>query len=50
LYLERFVPKDIPWVHMDTYCWQDADKPGRPKGGSCQGLRAAFAYLEARFR
>ena len=49
LYLERFVPKAIPWVHIDTYCWNDSEQPGRPKGGACQGLRAAFAYLSARF-
>ena len=49
LYLERFVPKAIPWVHIDTYCWKDSEQPGRPKGGACQGLRAAFAYLSARF-
>ena len=49
LYLERFVPKAIPWVHIDTYCWNDTEQPGRPKGGACQGLRAAFAYLSARF-
>ncbi len=49
LYLERFVPKAIPWVHIDTYCWNDSEQPGRPKGGACQGLRAAFAYLSLRF-
>ena len=49
LYLDRFVPKAIPWVHIDTYCWNDTEQPGRPKGGACQGLRAAFTYLSARF-
>ena len=49
LYLERFVPKATPWVHIDTYCWNDTEQPGRPKGGACQGLRAAFAYLSSRF-
>jgi leucyl aminopeptidase len=50
LYLDHFVPKSITWVHMDTYCWNDAEKPGRSKGGACQGLRASFAYLQARYR
>ncbi len=49
LYLERFVPKAVSWVHIDTYCWNDTEQPGRPKGGACQGLRAAFAYLSVRF-
>ena len=48
LYLKRFVPDRIPWAHLDTYCWSDG-KPGRPAGGDCQGLRAAFAYLEERY-
>lgn len=48
LYLKRFVPDNIPWAHMDTYCWSEG-KPGRPAGGDCQGLRAAFAYLQQRY-
>jgi leucyl aminopeptidase len=48
LYLKRFVPDTIPWAHLDTYCWSEG-KPGRPYGGDCQGLRAAFALLERRF-
>ncbi len=48
LYLKRFVPERIPWAHVDTYCWSEG-KPGRPAGGDCQGLRAAFAYLQQRY-
>jgi leucyl aminopeptidase len=48
LYLKRFVPDRIPWAHLDTYCWSEG-KPGRPAGGDCQGLRAAFAYLQQRY-
>jgi len=48
LYLKRFVPEQIPWVHLDTYCWSEG-RPGRPAGGDCQGLRAAFAYLQQRY-
>jgi len=50
LYLKRFVAKDINWLHLDTYCWNDRDRPGRPTGGECQGLRASIAWLEARFQ
>ena len=50
LYLERFVPHTIPWLHLDTYSWNDADKPGRPAGGEALGLRAFFAMLAARYR
>jgi leucyl aminopeptidase len=50
LYLERFVPQTIPWMHLDVYAWNDADKPGRPAGGEALGLRAFFAMLTARYR
>lgn len=48
LYLERFVPAGVPWAHLDVYSWNDGDRPGRPAGGEAQGLRAAFAMLQAR--
>ena len=48
LYLERFVPKDVPWAHLDTYAWNDSDRPGRPAGGEALGLRSAYALLKAR--
>ncbi|MEI7038263.1 leucyl aminopeptidase family protein [Fulvimonas yonginensis] len=49
LYLERFVPDGLPWLHLDTYAWNDADRPGRPRGGEAQGLRACFAFLQQRY-
>lgn len=48
LYLKRFVPDSIAWAHLDTYCWSEG-RPGRPAGGDCQGLRAAYAYLQTRY-
>jgi leucyl aminopeptidase len=48
LYLERFVPKAMPWAHLDTYAWNDSDRPGRPAGGEALGLRAAFEMLKGR--
>ena len=49
LFLQRFVPKTTPWLHVDAYAWNDADRPGRPQGGEAQGLRALFATLEQRY-
>jgi len=48
LYLERFVPAGLPWAHLDTYAWNDSDRPGRPAGGEALGLRAAYGMLKAR--
>ena len=49
LYLERFVPDGTPWLHLDTYAWNDTDRPGRPRGGEAMGLRATFAFLRQRY-
>ena len=49
LFLEHFVEKDIPWVHIDTFAWNQADRPGRPKGGEALGMRAVFRYLQQRY-
>jgi leucyl aminopeptidase len=49
MFLKRFVPKDVPWAHFDTYAWRDKGKPGRPKGGEALGLRAVFAVLSDRY-
>lgn len=49
LYLNQFVPAAVPWAHIDTYCWSDKDRPGRPQGGDTQSLRASFAYLKHRY-
>jgi len=48
LYLQRFVPDNVPWAHLDVYAWNDQPRPGRPQGGEALGLRAAYAVLEAR--
>jgi leucyl aminopeptidase len=50
LYLKRFVPDATPWMHLDTYAWNDIDRPGRPHGGEAQGLRAFFAMLCERYK
>jgi leucyl aminopeptidase len=49
LYLERFVAAPTAWLHLDTYAWNDADRPGRPRGGEAMGLRAMFALLQGRY-
>ncbi len=49
LFLRRFVAADTPWAHIDTFAWNPAAKPGRPKGGAALGLRATWAMLQQRF-
>ncbi|AKM10769.1 leucyl aminopeptidase family protein [Croceicoccus naphthovorans] len=50
LFLDRFVGDKIDWVHLDTFAWRPAAKPGRSKGGAALGLRAAWGMLEKRYR
>jgi len=40
LFLQRFVPQQIAWAHIDVYAWNDSTRPGRPEGGEAQSLRA----------
>jgi len=49
LFLQKFVPDDLPWAHFDTFAWRAAAKPGRPKGGDALGLRASWAMLKQRY-
>jgi leucyl aminopeptidase len=49
LFMERFIPEGTPWLHLDTYAWNDGDRPGRPRGGEAMGLRAMFALLSKRY-
>jgi leucyl aminopeptidase len=49
LFLRRFVAADVPWIHLDTFAWMPAAKPGRPRGGEALGLRAIWHLLRHRF-
>ena len=49
LYLERFVPEAQAWCHLDVYSWNDGERPGKPRGGEAQGLRAYFEFLRRRY-
>jgi leucyl aminopeptidase len=49
LFLEAFVPLGVRWAHFDTFAWNPARRPGRPKGGEALGLRAAFELLQIRY-
>jgi leucyl aminopeptidase len=45
LFMQKFVPDDIKWAHLDTFAWRPSAKAGRPKGGEALGLRAVYRYL-----
>lgn len=45
LFMQKFVPDEVRWAHLDTFAWRPSAKPGRPKGGEALGLRAVYRYL-----
>ncbi|CEG60296.1 leucyl aminopeptidase family protein [Legionella micdadei] len=46
LFLQRFIPKSLPWVHFDIMAWNISTRPGKPEGGEAMALRALMHYLE----
>ena len=50
LFLQEFVPDEIPWAHFDIMAWSTRAKPGRPVGGEAMALRAVFEFIERRYR
>jgi len=49
LFLERFIPHNQAWMHLDLFAWNPLPRPGRPVGGEAQTLRTLLAYLQRRF-
>jgi leucyl aminopeptidase len=49
LFLKRFVEKAKSYVHFDIYGWVPSARPGSPKGGEAQGIRALFAVIADRY-
>ncbi len=49
LFLQRFVPADLRWGHIDLYAWNDATRPGRPEGGEAQVMRGIAVALAKMF-
>lgn len=50
LFLKRFVEKAKSYVHLDIYGWTPTAKPGFPKGGEAQGIRALFSLISERYK
>jgi leucyl aminopeptidase len=50
LFLQKFVPDEVAWAHLDTFAWRPSAKPGRPKGGEALGLRTAWELLRTRYQ
>ncbi|WP_374437977.1 M17 family metallopeptidase [Inhella sp.] len=49
LFLDRFVPAEQAWLHLDLFAWTNLSRPGRPVGGEAQTIRTLIHYLERRY-
>ncbi|HTJ58339.1 MAG TPA: leucyl aminopeptidase family protein [Devosiaceae bacterium] len=49
LFLKRFVSNARAWVHLDIFGWAPEARPGRPFGGTDQGIRAVYGVLKQRY-
>ncbi len=49
LFLARFVPDDVSWLHADIFAWNPSTAPGKPEGGDAQTIRALYALLKERY-
>ncbi|GHF12731.1 leucyl aminopeptidase [Kordiimonas sediminis] len=49
LYLQRFITEGTDWLHLDVFAWNQSARPGRPKGGEAQALRAVYGLIKSRF-
>lgn len=49
LFLERFIPEQQAWLHVDLFAWNPTPRPGRPVGGEAQTIRTLLAWLEQRY-
>jgi leucyl aminopeptidase len=49
MFLKRFVRNTKAWVHLDIYGWAPEPRPGRPFGGTDQGIRAVYGVLKQRY-
>ena len=49
MFLKRFVRHTRSWVHLDIFGWAPEARPGRPFGGTDQGIRAVYGVLKQRY-
>ena len=46
LFLSRFVPEGVAWLHGDIFAWTPSARPAKPEGGEAQMIRALYGLLE----
>jgi len=49
LFLEKFVKKNIKWIHFDINAYNMITRPGRPTGAETCCIMGIFRYLESQY-
>lgn len=49
LFLQKFLKPETGWVHLDIFGWAPEARPGRPFGGTDQGIRALYEVLKKKY-
>ena len=49
MFLKRFVKNAKAWVHLDIFAWAPEPRPGRPFGGTDQGIRSVYGVMKQRY-
>jgi leucyl aminopeptidase len=49
LFLKQFVENAKAHVHFDVFAWTPVPRPGRPRGGEAQAMRALFSVIRSRY-
>lgn len=49
LFLEQFIKKDIPWIHIDLMAWSKTSTFSKYEGGEAMGIRALSELIKNRF-
>lgn len=49
LFLEQFIKKDIPWIHIDLMAWTKTSIFSKYEGGEAMGIRALSELIKNRF-
>ena len=53
LFMQRFITagleRGMVWAHLDTWAWNEQNRPARPKGGEALAVRSMFSAIAKRF-
>ena len=49
LFLEHFIEKKIPWIHVDLMAWSKPNKLNNYEGGEAMGIRALTDLIVKKF-